>query len=160
MESRYLSRGKTDDGRWVQGAALWHDDLVTIFNQHPADGTLQGFEVDPESVCRCTGITDNNKQLIFEKDVVEFVLSPASSEKYLLWWNNEMQCMTAVDMGNIYSNGYDYSDGNPNFSYDTFCLMMQDPYGDFRDIKVVGNIIDNPELLSELNREDDYNMNR
>lgn len=161
MENRYLSRGKTDDGRWVQGAVLWHDDdLVTIFNQHPADGTLQGFEVDPESVCRCTGITDNNKQLIFEKDVVEFVSSSKKSKNCLLWWNNEMQCMTVVDMDKIYFNGLDYNDGNPNFSYDTFCLMIQDPYGDFRDIKVVGNIIDNPELLSELNREDDYDIER
>jgi hypothetical protein len=25
--------------------------------------------------------------------------------------------------------------------------MMQDPWGDFLDIKVIGNIFDNPELL-------------
>ena len=25
--------------------------------------------------------------------------------------------------------------------------MMQDPWGDFKEIKVVGNIIDNPELI-------------
>ena len=29
--------------------------------------------------------------------------------------------------------------------------MMQDPYGDFKEIKVVGNIIDNPELLEAKN---------
>ena len=29
--------------------------------------------------------------------------------------------------------------------------MMQDPYGDFREIKVVGNIVDNPELLEVQN---------
>ena len=29
--------------------------------------------------------------------------------------------------------------------------MMQDPYGDFKEIKVVGNIVDNPELLEVKN---------
>lgn len=35
--------------------------------------------------------------------------------------------------------------------YWTFCLMMQDPYGDFKEIKIVGNIVDNPELLEVKN---------
>lgn len=153
MENRHLFRGKTDDERWVYGAALWHDNgLVTIFNQHPADGSLQGFEVDPDTVCQCLGMTDNNKQIIFENDVVEFVSSSKKSEKYLylLWWNNEMQCMTVVDMDKIYFNGHDYNDGNPNFPYETFCLMMQDPYGDFKDIKVTDNIIDNPDIVKGI----------
>ena len=29
--------------------------------------------------------------------------------------------------------------------------MMQDPYGGFKEIKVVGNIVDNPELLEVKN---------
>ena len=33
------------------------------------------------------------------------------------------------------------------FRYETFCVMMQDPWGDFSDVKVIGNIIDNPELI-------------
>lgn len=48
MEDRYLFKAKrVDNGEWVQGALLLHDaDTATIFNQHPADGSLQGFEVD------------------------------------------------------------------------------------------------------------------
>ena len=30
-------------------------------------------------------------------------------------------------------------------------LMMQDPWGDFKEIKVIGNIYDNLELLEEQN---------
>ena len=30
-------------------------------------------------------------------------------------------------------------------------LMMQDPWGDFKEIKVIGNIYDNIELLEEQN---------
>ena len=35
----------------------------------------------------------------------------------------------------------------PEANYSTFCLMMQDLWGDFKEIKVIGNIIDNPELV-------------
>lgn len=32
--------------------------------------------------------------------------------------------------------------------FDLFCFMMQNPYGDFPDIRVIGNRHDNPELLN------------
>lgn len=159
-----LCRAKRlDTGKWVQGFIIRDEQdtdkcFIGYVDGTNSDNTPHDFDitaVDPSTICHCIGLTDNNKQMIFEKDVVEFVSSSKKSEKYLylLWWNNEMQCMTAVDMGNIYFNGYDYNDGNQNLrmiSYDTFCLMMQDPYGDFRDIKVVGNIIDDIELLGNL----------
>ena len=49
-------------------------------------------------------------------------------------WNNCENC-------GIWKEKY------PKASYSTFCLMMQDPWGDFKEIKVTGNIIDNPELV-------------
>lgn len=107
------------------------------------------FEIDPETLCEYTGWNDNHKIKIFENDIVEFVSSPKRSYKYLIWWNKEMSMMTAVNLDNIYFNGSDYSDGNPKFHYSDFCLMLQDPYGDFSDIKVIGNIIDNEELVKE-----------
>ena len=60
--------------------------------------------------------------------------------------------MTAVSLDGIYFNGYDYGNmKNPTFPYSVFSLMCQDHWGDFKDIKVLGNIIDNPELLGEVN---------
>ena len=72
MEDRYLFRGKRiDNGEWVYGAVLFHDsDAATIFNQHPADGSLQGFEVDVETICQCTGLKDKRGRLIFENDIL------------------------------------------------------------------------------------------
>lgn len=61
-----------------------------------------------------------------------------------------MSFTDAVHLDGIDFNGHDYWNGNyPNFHYETFCAMMQDPWGDFSDIKVIGNIFDNPELINE-----------
>ena len=38
-----------------------------------------------------------------------------------------------------------------NYNYQTFCLRLQDPWGDYSKIEVIGNIFDNPELLEANN---------
>lgn len=147
MENRHLFRGKTDDGRWVQGAALWHDNgLVTIFNQHPADGSLQGFEVDPDSVCQCTGLKDKNDNLIWEKDIVRFdvykwdkLVSSVISD---ISWCDDL-CALSVTVNHTGTKG-------------TLGHFLEFN----KEAEVIGNTIDNPELLSELNREDDYDIER
>ena len=63
-----------------------------------------------------------------------------------------MNMMDAIPLDGIEFNGYDYWNSKyPNFTYFDFYLMMQDPCGDFKEIKVIGNIYDNLELLEEQN---------
>lgn len=131
-----------------------HGELVhAIFDPNKCEHICMGeykdygwHEVDHDTICQCTGWCDSNKTLIFEKDIVEFV--GASTHRDLIWWCNEMSEMTAIPLEGIEFNGYDYWNGNyPKYTYSGFCFMMQDPLGDFKEIKVVCNIVDNPELL-------------
>lgn len=111
---------------------------------------MDTYEVDPKTVCQSTGWHDSNKIPIFEKDIVEFV--GPNTHRDLIWWNNEMSEMEAIPVDGIKFNGFDFWNSKyPKYNYSSFCLMMQDPYGDFREIKVVGNIVDNPELLEVQN---------
>ena len=111
---------------------------------------LSIYEVDPNTVCQCIGWKDSNNTLIFENDIVGFGSPDSYRHKELVWFCKEMNILTSVPLDGIEFNGYDYYNSKyPNVEYSTLCLMLQDPYGDFSEIKVLGNIIDNPELLKE-----------
>ena len=130
MEDRYLFKAKRLDNReWVQGALLLHDtDAATIFNQHPSDGSLQGFEVDQSTICQCTGLKDKNGKLIWENDIMVAHLDDAypENETYIriLW----------------YESGFCSKEkGSEDISQiDKF---------DQEHFEVCGNIFDNPYLL-------------
>lgn len=154
---RYICRAKRkDNNEWVEGVYykqthFYGDEseryyIITSTEALNYDQALEYFEVDPDTVCQCTGWHDSNKTPIFEKDVVEFV--GPNTHRDLIWWNNEMSEMEAIPVDGIKFNGYDFWNSKyPKANYSTFCLMMQDPWGDFKEIKVTGNIIDNPELV-------------
>lgn len=128
MEDRYLFKAKRKDGgQWIKGTVLFHDDdAATIFSQHPADGSLQGFEVDPSTVCQCTGLRDKNSNLIWENDIVS---CPAEECYGYIGWN---ESEASFYFNVLLENGrfeeehiYDYQD----------------------DIEIISNKFDNPELL-------------
>lgn len=150
MESRYLFRAKRiDNGQWVQGAVLYHDDTATIFNQHPADGSLQGFEVDINTICQCTGLKDKNDNLIWENDIIEkeFYSVPDSymdSTKY---------------MGTIqYEDGGWYvnvvtDDIAQGYQHRIYLIEAIANSKDLEHFEIIGNSFDNPELLMEEEKE-------
>lgn len=130
MEDRYLFKAKRkDNGEWVQGALLLHDtDAATIFNQHPADGSLQGFEVDPSTLCQCTGLKDKNGKRIWENDIVR---DKHGNFYKAFWQNNYYQSSWICIKSAKLPIGAKWSLWNIK----SF------------EIEVVGNIFDNPELL-------------
>lgn len=154
-----------DNDEWVHGYYVALPDEYTngedvchaIFSlgcEHVCMGEYKDWgwhEIDPNTVCRCTGLEDRHGTPIFENDIVEFTCG-SYKDRHLIWWSNEMCMLTAVPLDGIEFNGWDYWNGKcPQFNYDAFCFMIQDPYGDFSDIKVVGNIIDNTELMEVQN---------
>ena len=138
-----LFRGKRiDNGEWVYGAYMAHDrDGHTIFNQNPWDGTLQGFEVIPETVGQYTGIDDRNGNRIFDGDVVtvdhDFIETHSRG-------NVEDGTLEVWDE---YCGGI-HEIGKVKFERAAFVVQEWD-LGIFEDseIEVIGNATDNPELL-------------
>ena len=135
MEDRYLSKAKRiDNGEWIQGYlyGIWEKRYILwgMTNNIP---TM--IEVDPTTICQCTGLKDKNGKLIWENDVVKATVRQ----------NSLCQSSSYSDFYQIsYQEKYCYfylKKKNNNLLFDGNWSYY------LKTIEVIGNVFDNPELL-------------
>lgn len=125
MENRYLFRGKRkDNGEWIQGYlyGIWERRYILWGMTNDIQNMV---EVDPETVCQCTAMPDKNNKLIFENDIA-IKHNDDDKEPYLIRWSENYAAWELAQCG---------------------CAMYGFFDVDFGEIEVIGNAIDNPELL-------------
>ena len=128
MEDRYLFRGKCiDDGEWMSGS--YYELAVRPLIFKPVFASKKAvYEIDPSTICQCTGLNDKSGRRIFENDIlsghidVEF---PEDETRKCVVWHENGWCTNEP--------GCDYYEELDDFDSENF--------------EVIGNIIDNPELL-------------
>lgn len=132
MEDRYLSKAKRiDDGDWLVGYVVKYGytgkEKYYIVPSYASD--LYAIEVDPSTICRCTGLEDKNGKLIWENDICD------RKEEYpeIVKYNN-----------GDWTLDYSYSKGKES----GYCYCNLGFYVlERKHVEVIGNIFDNPELL-------------
>ena len=138
MEDRYLFKGKRlDNGEWVtgqyvKGLDMYDKEVHLIFEPTTifySSGETDGWsEIDPSTICQCTGLKDKNGKLIWENDIMVAHLDDdyPEDETYIriLWYESGFCSKEkgSEDMSQI-----------DKFDQDHF--------------EVCGNIFDNPQLL-------------
>lgn len=143
MNNRYLYKAKRmDNGEWVEGNYM--EDGITGKTYIHASGNsvnesekigeegclkFVAFEVDPSTLCQCTGLTDKNDKPIWENDIVE-----ATGRVFGM-----------VRFGKYGGLKTDYGfyikwDGTQPYWRNDICYWKN-------EIKVIGSVIDNSELL-------------
>lgn len=128
MNDRYLFRAKRiDNQEWIIGNLICSPDGRNAISETGGDWMLH--EVDPSTICQCTGLKDKNGLLIWENDICD------RKEPY-----PEIVTYTKGD----WTLDYSYATGRERGS----CYCNLGFYKNERmSVSVVGNIFDNPELL-------------
>lgn len=138
MEDRYLCKAKrTDNGEWVEGYLIVDEkDYSKYFigyvlgtNEDGTPHDLDAAQVNPSTICQCTGLKDKNGNLIWENDI--------------------------CDRKEQYPEIVKYRDGDWTLDYSYaihkesgYCYCNLGFYTEERKCaEVIGNIFDNPELL-------------
>lgn len=132
MEDRYLFRGKRiDNGEWV-GGYLSYPFCTKNGNESYYFYTKDSLDffcrcvVDASTICQCTGLKDKNGKLIWENDIAN--------------------CMDAECCGYI-----SWNESEAGFYFDVLLedgRFEEEHIYDYQDcMEVIGNTIDNPELL-------------
>lgn len=139
-EILFKAKSENTDGTkdWVEGYLSKCEGEFII-----CDDEGIGVGIDPETICQYTGLTDKNGNKIWENDVLsdDDMCSVAR-------WDDEEARFVIDDYGTkgcLMEYGFDECMGEygvvDTYGFDDFCSM--------KSFEVIGNIIDNPELLRE-----------
>ena len=150
MNNRYLYRAKRiDNGELVEGFyAVIGEKTVIIEKEREEFYDVEGdkksngnkiVEVDPSTICQCTGLKDKNGKLIWENDIVKKHFytdydNYANSEEYIGFVKYE-DCAWVIKTKR--DNGICTRPIIESMAYSD----------DIKHFEVIGNRFDNPELL-------------
>ncbi len=138
MKDRHLFKAKrVDNGKWVQGYlyGIWEKRYILWGMTNDVPNMI---EVDPSTICQCTGLKDKNGNLIWENDIVKDLFSDACAQ---IKYGSYQSCFDStktehvgfyVDWSGKYTKRYRKDLG--------YWINMV-------DAEVIGNIFDNKELL-------------
>ena len=124
MEDRYLFKAKRlDNGEWVEGYlfGIWEKRYILwgMTNDIP-----NMIEVDPSTICQCTGLKNKNGKLIWENEIIKCKFGIAVA----VWDKSEWRIKWVKD--NIWRKDLHY-------------WVVEDN----QRTEVIGNKFENPELL-------------
>lgn len=149
MEDRYLFKAKRlDDGEWVQGVPFkiegkWvflindNENLLRVhyIEENMWTAEIYAIEIDPDTICRCTGLKDKNKKLIWENDILH------NGNYFIVKWN-----IPCARFDIVLNNSHNIPIGKWE---PMICDWKTNDFKEYRksvDYEVIGNIFDNTEL--------------
>lgn len=114
---------RKDNGEWAEGLPGYDiNGNITELEVYKGFGDCRIYEIDPETICQYTGLTDKDGKKIWENDILECGMRLRVS------WHHFKASWVLSKKGWMYNHFFGES---------------VEP----EDVEVIGNIFDNPEFL-------------
>lgn len=141
MRDKICKAKRKDNREWIEGYyfCMAHNDsrhihhfIIPIGVDLSLGTTIEKIqvEIDVDTLCDDTGLTDKNGKKIWENDVCNCVYDARLAVRAIVWDESELDFKGTNGKEN-YKTEFDYLD----------CC---------EEIEVIGNIFDNPELLKDV----------
>ena len=146
---------RVDNGRWVVGGYFsepYTDKKYIVRWNSFGIGFNEFIEVNPDTICQYTGLTDKNGKEIWENDILKF-----NDE---IWDSCYTSCGTEYDSWEAENYGLvGYCDYSARYDFTKYKYNENQVEADLhenhdiefsefvKEHEVIGNIFDNPELL-------------
>lgn len=133
---------RKDNGEWIEGyyyKRIQENIVADAIEKYDGNiNSIEYYEIDPETICQFTGLLDKNGNKIYEKDIVKccsVTVNNVEGEFVSdVFWHD---CMWMLHEGEYCDSMLCYFD-------------MSCEWGSHvPEIEVIGNVFDNPELLSK-----------
>ena len=156
MNREILFKAKRkDNGEWVEGGYFsepYTDKKYIVRWNSFGIGFNEFIEVNPDTICQYTGLTDKNGKEIWENDILKF-----NDE---IWDSCYTSCGTEYDSWEVENYGLvGYCDYSARYDFTKYKYNENQVEADLhenhdiefsefvKEHEVIGNIFDNPELL-------------
>lgn len=141
---------KVDGGEWVEGYVVQRYGAWFIYDIKNADTRRQNnyhYLVDPDTICRYTGLTDKNGKKIWENDILMCHDNPVDLAKAVFGEFNVIEVENEKVIDSVIGWHYEVIPTDELSKCEPFCYSMPltEDYVKWCEMKVIGNIWDKSE---------------
>lgn len=162
MNREILFKAKRkDNGKWVEGSLISTENNLGFILQSRTKAFVPKrtntfcssncYEIDPDTLCQYTGLTDKNGRKIWENDILRGHKNDDDLARVVFGEFNVIDVDTLETVDRVVGWHTEVIETDALSKCEPFCLPM--PLADFyikrSEFEVFGNIFDNPELLEE-----------
>ena len=151
MNRKIIFKAKRkDNGEWVEGLPGYDiNGNITELEVHKKIGDCRIYEIDPDTLCQYTGLTDKNGKKIWENDILIGHGNDRDLSKVVFGKFHVIDAETLRRVDEVIGWHTEVIETDALSKCEPFCLPMPltDFYIERSEFEVYGNIFDNPDLL-------------